>query len=67
MKRKRTSINKNTKKKGKKCPRGGVQIFKKAARIAFADENRKHRQLEQEKADPKKCAGAESCSEIRKS
>lgn len=43
-----------------------MKIFRKATRIAFVDENRKHRQLEQEKAGSKKCAGAENCSEIRK-
>ena len=43
-----------------------MKIFRKATRIVFADEKRKHRQLEQGKAGSKKCAGAENCSEIRK-
>ncbi len=40
------------------------KFFRKATRIAFADENRKHRQLEQVEAGSKKCAGAGNCNEI---
>ncbi len=41
-----------------------MKIFRKATRIAFADENRKHQQLEQAKAGSKKCAGAGNCNDI---
>ena len=41
-------------------------FFRKVTRNAFAEEKGKRQQLEQGKADPKKCADAGICSEIRK-
>ena len=54
-------------KKAQKYPIVSKEIFRKATKIAFAEESKKHQQLEQAEADPKKCAGAGNCNETEKS